>query len=499
MAAHLRLAVGALGSSIRATECGAPEQGAVESDPSASRAAESNVVESRIAVATSSGCGGASAAQDSVAGQEIIWALLDALEREGLRIQTFRSRACFDRVEGDSSITGLVPRDLDSWLMRPALCQGLFRHAYDKCDLALVRGSFTSGDAGAAAPRPRGGQLEDLCQWLGLPRIGILDAPSLDRCRLPDLHEELAGVLLDRVGSREELWYWQTTIEGLWGVPVVGALELLPCLRAPLRQIPIGGKPDRKLQRALGDNFLRWARLDRILNLADQREIEQGVEWPPLRRRPKGRLRVAVAFDDAFSCYYPDTLEMLELCGAEVRDFSPLKDDRLPERSDIVYFGCGHPERYIESLAHNHCFAASLKRHVQSGGRLYAEGGGLAYLCQHIVCPDGASAPMAGVFPAVARLDANAMAGAPLEVTLSAGTWLAPAGTALRGYTNPWQFEPLGHWQRCGTANGAVQIFAHQHAIGSRMHLNFAAQPEVLDRFFGPHDPRASVAASAPR
>ena len=70
--------------------------------------------------------------------------------------------------------------------------------------------------------------------------------------------------------------------------------------------------------------------------------------------------------------------------GAVVVDFSPLRDERLPEGTDIVYLGCGHPEVYAAELSANHCMKLSLRNHIRSGGRIYAEGGGLAYLCQQM-------------------------------------------------------------------------------------------------------------------
>src|SRR5690606_21378146 len=110
---------------------------------------------------------------------------------------------------------------------------------------------------------------------------------------------------------------------------------------------------------------------------------------PPFRShcycaRPEPRpLTVAVAYDEAFRCYFPDTLDLLEHLGATVVDFSPLRDEALPLGTDIVYFGCGHPERYAEALASNHCMMLAIREHVCAGRRIYAEGGGVAYLCQH--------------------------------------------------------------------------------------------------------------------
>src|SRR4029077_935542 len=108
---------------------------------------------------------------------------------------------------------------------------------------------------------------------------------------------------------------------------------------------------------------------------------------------PRGNVRVAVAYDEAFNCYFPDTLDMLELRGATVRVFSPLRDECLPADTDIVYLGCGSTHEHAAALAGNHCMLLALKEHVCSGKRIYGEGGGLAYLCQHVELADGNRIP----------------------------------------------------------------------------------------------------------
>ena len=149
------------------------------------------------------------------------------------------------------------------------------------------------------------------------------------------------------------------------------------------------------------------------------------------------RITVAMAFDEAFNCYFPAGLDLLELRGATVVDFSPLRDAALPPDTDIVFLGCGHPERYATPLADNHCMMSALRDHVRWGHRLYAEGGGLAYLCEQMETSDGATVPMAGVFPATARLDCRQSDFQPIEVTLPRANWLGPLGprsaaTAIR-------------------------------------------------------------------
>ena len=279
----------------------------------------------------------------------------------------------------------------------------------------------------------------------------------------------------------------QTLFDMLWHVPVVGALGEV----ATLRQSVTGLAPDG-LRRS---NCARlWA-----TSCCGRPIRRRSTPWRRSARFPRCQmpaekpaarpLHVAVAYDDAFYCYFPDTLELLEARGATISDFSPLRDDRLPQGVDLVYLGCGHPEFFAATLAENDCMMLALKSHLCGGKRLYAECGGLAYLCQQIELADGQTWPMVGALQATARLEAAPALAAPLELTLATDTWLGPVSTPVRGYLNSrWSLTSPGGLQRCSaTAGHELDLVGRHQAVGSRLHVNFAAQQNLLGSFFTPH------------
>jgi cobyrinic acid a,c-diamide synthase len=207
---------------------------------------------------------------------------------------------------------------------------------------------------------------------------------------------------------------------------------------------------------------------------------------PHFIERPQ--IRIAMAYDEAFNCYFPDSIDALEMLGAKVIDFSPLKDEALPEDVDVVYFGCGHPEQFAERLVANQCMMQALRGYVRCGGRLYAEGGGFAYLCQSIHMEAGQSTPMVGVFPATAHWNPGPTGPRPVEVTMTRGTWLGTPGTTLRGYRNErWQITPQGtQLAVLGEEGHEHDLLTAYQALGSRLHLNFAALPNFLHSFLHP-------------
>src|SRR5207245_2731028 len=137
------------------------------------------------------------------------------------------------------------------------------------------------------------------------------------------------------------------------------------------------------------------------------------------------RFRVAYAQDEAFGGYFPDTLETLETLGAELVEFSPLRDGDLPAAADLVMIGCGCPDRYADALAQNYCLMTALRAHVCRGHRIYSEGGGTAYLGRMMIL-DGRPVPGVGILPFDAELRANPRGPTPVTRTLTRDGWLGP-------------------------------------------------------------------------
>ncbi len=420
--------------------------------------------------------------QSQADSQVMTWALMNFFRRHGRQVQHFHSRACFAPLDGATPAAGLGSRHLDSWLMSCDVSREIFARAAAKSDLAVVEGSFVP------CPSSEGGSLDRLCQWLELPRVAVVDASQLGDCRIPS-RPGADAILLDGVSDAAEFFRLQTILEPLWRLPVIGGLERLPHLRSAIDRLPRGGAPSEELCQELGSRFARFASVNRIQALANCRTFPD--VHPQLFREGVGAsyVRVAVAFDDAFHCYFADTLDLLEMRGAELVDFSPLRDESLPEGADIIYLGCGRPELFARELAQNHCMKLALHKHLCEGRRVYAEGGGLAYLCEDILTPEGRRLEMMGALPAVAVMNPRPCRATPVEMTLASGNWLGRAGSRLRGYVNSsWSLQPQDHLALYVAERGREQDLVGQRgAVGSRVHLNFAAQPDVLRSFFKPH------------
>jgi cobyrinic acid a,c-diamide synthase len=385
-------------------------------------------------------------------------------------------------------------RYLDAWLMDGEQSLSVFQKGMSDCHLGLLEGEFVTES-------PLGGNLDLLADRLGCPRIAALDLSLMDGCRIPSRPAHLDGVLLARSISDEHALRWQATLEALWGVPVLGWLEESAPIDALLDYIPAGQAPSRDVCMSLADSLRDTLKFDALLEIAERvaampAAADDAPAFPPRRKTV-----VAIAMDDAFVHYFPETLERLEAAGVTLCDFSPLKGEAIPAGSDVVYLGGGAADCFWPRLAANHCLAQSLRCFAARGGRVYAEGTGLAYLCREVELFDGRTCTMAGLLPARARQRLRRPEIEPVELELGGSSWLLDAESPLRGYRdNSWQIEPTGGMLTFARGDEhRLDIVGRGNVIGSRIAIHFCSQRSLLRRLGEPTPVRQFAAAMVER
>ena len=130
-------------------------------------------------------------------------------------------------------------------------------------------------------------------------------------------------MILNRLGSESHL---ETIREGLRrvGIPLLGALRRDDALTLPERHlglVPAGESPDLERIGRIRDAVERGVNLDLLLAAARSVppiEAELPAAPPPFARG----VRLAVARDEAFSFYYPESLSALEDQGTELTFFT---------------------------------------------------------------------------------------------------------------------------------------------------------------------------------
>jgi len=147
----------------------------------------------------------------------------------------------------------------------------------------------------------------------------------------------------------------------------------------------------------------------------------------------KPKIKIAAALDKAFFFYYNFNFEILKSFGAEIIFFSPLKDKALPKGTQAVYIGGGYPEIYAEALAENAPIRKEIYEFAKNNGIIYAECGGLMYLCKKIIYKRK-SFDAAGIFPFRASMDEGGLSLGYRTVRLKEKTFLGEAGLTANGH-----------------------------------------------------------------
>ncbi len=418
--------------------------------------------------------------QDQASPHIAMWALHGMLEQDRLQVQRFVGRAYSSKCGKSDAIDGNAPRHLDSWLMPDEVCRELFYRSAKGADFSLVDGSYRQG-------RFPESDLSVLAKRLDLPGLAVVDVAQLDGCRIPKRPEGVDGLLLDGVQSETHFFQVQTNLEALWRIPVLGGLDRLDSLRDQIHRNP-ATVPSAETIAQLTRSLKRYTSLEKLRKLAER--IWSFETKPHVFRHERNlpSVTIAVAIDDVFCGYFPETIEVLEHHGARVVDFSPLRDEVLPEGVDIVYFGCGQIGQYAEKLSDNMCMALSLRNHLCAGRRMIAEGAGVAYLSQQIELASGKSLPMVGVLPCTARQQPDPGPPTAVEAKFKRGCWLAPNQSSIRGYrSGRWQLQPSSDLSGISISGSPeADVFSQGPLVAFDFNLHLASQASLVRHFFRP-------------
>src|SRR5262249_28176380 len=187
------------------------------------------------------------------------------------RVQHFRTRACLTAKEAVGQVTGLPGRHLDAWLMPPGVCQGLFARAGAPAELSVVEGTLSEPVVDLTCGMcEHPGDLRPIAEALALPILGVVSCRGADAesFHLPMVPDGADAILLDEIPGPEELPRLRRLIELASGLPVIGAVEAMPEVRAALERQPSDRRLPEDLIDALACGFLPHADLAALDELA---------------------------------------------------------------------------------------------------------------------------------------------------------------------------------------------------------------------------------------
>jgi cobyrinic acid a,c-diamide synthase len=397
---------------------------------------------------------------------------------QGRKVRVFKTGPDFLDPMILERASGQPVYQLDLWMVGERDCKAALYQAAQDADLILIEGVMGLFDGAPSSA--------DLAALFGVPVLALINAHAMAqtfgavayglahyRPGLP-----FSGVLANRVAGP-------------------GHAELLAeSLRPDLHYygwLPRDGEialPDRHLglvQAAeIADLETRLDAAAALIATTGLATLPPPVVFPEASVEPpppllKG-IRIGIARDTAFAFLYPANLDCLKAMGAELAFFSPLADKELPA-VDSVYLPGGYPELHLAELAANQTMRDALHRHHQADKPIYAECGGLLYLLESLADKEGNRAPMLGLLPGHAALQAK-LAGLGMQsVELPEGE--------LRGHTFhhsklETEMKPLAYGRRQRDGKPGEAVYRSGRLTASYLHLYFASHPIATARLFLP-------------
>ncbi len=316
--------------------------------------------------------------------------LMHGLRKQGYKVQGFKVGPDYIDPSYHTAITDRESRNLDAWLMGNKVVESFVNASID-ADVSVVEGVMGLFD-GISGMNDMASTAH-IARLLKAPIILVLDASKTSRSIAAiaygfikfDPRLDIAGVILNNIASDKHERYCLDALKSL-EIPVLGVVRRNNAIRLEERHlglIPV--LEDEHISRKVkevAEYVASQLDIKKVLEIAyDAQELNARVKK---RYARKIRARIGLALDNSFNFYYADNLERLKENGVEIIPFSPINDHNLPD-VDGLYIGGGFPEVLCKELAENRSMLAQIKRAADDGMPIYAECGGLMYLCKRIL------------------------------------------------------------------------------------------------------------------
>ncbi len=235
-----------------------------------------------------------------------------------------------------------------------------------------------------------------LAEQLSLPVVLIVNAQGITRGIAPMLKGyeafadgiSYAGVILNEVAGPRHQAKLISAIEAYTDLQILGVVPKLSKLH--LEERHLGLVPQNEAGYA--DDYIRQtaALVKENVDIERLLSVSKVLDLPGL---PKASavleissntpITIGIARDRAFGFYYPDDLQAMTSMGVTLAYFDTLNDPALPE-VDALFIGGGFPETQSSALCKNKAMRDQVRQFIDAGKPVYAECGGLMYLCRDI-------------------------------------------------------------------------------------------------------------------
>ena len=312
-------------------------------------------------------------------------ALLKAFLTDEKKITAYKAGPDYIDPMFHKEVIKIPSRNLDQFMLGDEVCKYLLCKNSRDMDISILEGVMGYYDGIGTGTK---GSSYELARLLNCPVVMVVNCNgmSLSVCAIIEgfknfrINSNIRGVILNKV-TKHMYEYYKKIIETNIDVKVYGYMPYLNECKLDSRHLGLITPQET-------DNLERIT--ERLGNIAQETidikglyELSQScdfVEYSEVKTIKRKNIKIAIARDKAFCFYYEDSLNLLKELGAELIEFSPLNDKKLPDGVKGLYIGGGYPELYMERLSGNISMIDSLRNKIKMGLPTIAECGGYMYL-----------------------------------------------------------------------------------------------------------------------
>lgn len=422
--------------------------------------------------------------------------IMAALKKRGYVVQGFKCGPDYIDPKFHTAITGRKSRNLDSWMLHKDIVHDIFIDASIGADISIIEGMMGLYDG--RSPDCNEGSTAEISVLLEAPVILIVDISSIARSaaaivkgyQMFDPAVKIGGVILNQAGSVGHYEICKLAIEQECDIPVLGYILKDDVLK--IRERNLGLVP--AIERGELNTFFETVSsimekqidLDKLLAISIQPSLKKKTSL--FTKKEEECVTIAVAYDEAFNFYYEENLKMLQLHGARLKYFRPLRGEAIPDDVDGLYIGGGFPDEYLETLTSFRKNNSKLKTLIENGLPVFAECGGFMFLCESITTVNGETFPMVGIIPGKIRMMPTLQAIGYREVTALYDSVILKAKEKAFGHEFHYSiFEELQPMNKVYHSKGlrkeGYEGFHLDNVTAGFTHIHFASNQNIPKRF----------------
>lgn len=312
-------------------------------------------------------------------------ALLKAFLNDGKKVTAYKAGPDYIDPMFHREVIKIPSRNLDQFILGDDACKYILCKNSQDTDISILEGVMGYYDGIGTGTS---GSSYELAKLLNCPAVMVINISgmSLSSCALIEgfknfrINSNIKGVILNNV-TKNMYEYYKKIIESNTDVKVYGYMPHLKDCTLKSRHLGLITPEEtaglEEITEKLGITAQETIDIKGLYELSLNCDF---VEYDEIKKVKRKNIKIAIARDEAFCFYYEDSLNLLREIGAELIEFSPLNDEKLPDDVRGLYIGGGYPELYMEKLSENISMLESLKNKIQSGIPTIAECGGYMYL-----------------------------------------------------------------------------------------------------------------------